>query len=169
MGICACPSLPWSARRGGRASLAASAGTALIVTRNDAIEHIDPCRPGSAWRRPVIPMGRTHDRITPPRFTNNRYSTARRRIFRPARTAFALDCLHRDHRTPVEARIAVQPAVGFPGRYAVLLPAPAHGWGQDLVGRKVFSVVNTHLLRCEHSVILWLVPSRPSASRRSRA
>ena len=42
MGICACPSLPWSARRGGRASLAASTGTALIVTRNGAIERIDP-------------------------------------------------------------------------------------------------------------------------------
>jgi type III restriction enzyme len=57
--------------------------------------------------------------------------------------------------------IAVQPAVGFPGRHAVLLPARAHRRRQDLAGGQKRPLVNTHLLRCEHSVILWLVPSKP--------
>lgn len=36
------------------------------------------------------------------------------------------------------------------------------------VGQSV-SLVNTHLLRCEHSVILWLVPSRPIREQTLRA
>jgi type III restriction enzyme len=35
------------------------------------------------------------------------------------------------------------------------------GGGKTWLAAKSVALVNTHLLRSEHSVILWLVPSKP--------
>ncbi len=43
------------------------------------------------------------------------------------------------------------------------------GGGKTWLAAKSIQLVNTHLLRCEHSVILWLVPSKPIREQTLRA
>jgi hypothetical protein len=43
------------------------------------------------------------------------------------------------------------------------------GGGKTWLAAKSVALVNTHLLRCEHSVILWLVPSKPIREQTLRA
>jgi type III restriction enzyme len=43
------------------------------------------------------------------------------------------------------------------------------GGGKTWLAAKGVALINTHLLRCEHSVILWLVPSRPIREQALRA
>ncbi|WP_295391744.1 DEAD/DEAH box helicase family protein [uncultured Thiodictyon sp.] len=50
---------------------------------------------------------------------------------------------------------------GFPPDMPYLCLRVPTGGGKTWLAAKSVALVNTHLLRCEHSVILWLVPSRP--------
>jgi type III restriction enzyme len=43
------------------------------------------------------------------------------------------------------------------------------GGGKTWLAAKSVALVNTHLLRCEHSVVLWLVPSKPIREQTLRA
>jgi len=56
---------------------------------------------------------------------------------------------------------AYNPLVGFaPDMPYFCLRVPTGG-GKTWLAAKSVALVNTYLLRCEHSVILWLVPSKP--------
>ena len=56
---------------------------------------------------------------------------------------------------------ALHAAGRFCARHALLFPARAHGRWQTWLAAKSLQLVNTHLLRVPHSVVLWLVPSKP--------
>jgi type III restriction enzyme len=50
---------------------------------------------------------------------------------------------------------------GFPGGMPYFCLRVPTGGGKTWLAAKSVALVNMHLLRCEHSVILWLVPSKP--------
>lgn len=52
------------------------------------------------------------------------------------------------------------PLSGFPGEMPYFCLRVPTGGGKTWLAAKSVQLVNTHLLRCEHSVILWLVPSK---------
>ena len=53
------------------------------------------------------------------------------------------------------------PLSGFPADMPYFCLRVPTGGGKTWLAAKSVQLVNTHLLRCEHSVILWLVPSKP--------
>lgn len=53
------------------------------------------------------------------------------------------------------------PLAGFPADMPFFCLRVPTGGGKTWLAAKSVALVNTHLLRCEHSVILWLVPSKP--------
>ncbi len=53
------------------------------------------------------------------------------------------------------------PLSGFPLDMPYFCLRVPTGGGKTWLAAKSVQLVNTHLLRCEHSVILWLVPSKP--------
>lgn len=53
------------------------------------------------------------------------------------------------------------PLSGFPADMPYFCLRVPTGGGKTWLAAKSVALVNTHLLRCEHSVILWLVPSKP--------
>ena len=53
------------------------------------------------------------------------------------------------------------PLPGFPADMPYFCLRVPTGGGKTWLAAKSVARVNTHLLRCEHSVILWLVPSKP--------
>ncbi len=53
------------------------------------------------------------------------------------------------------------PLSGFPKDMPYFCLRVPTGGGKTWLAAKSVALVNTHLLRCEHSVILWLVPSKP--------
>lgn len=53
------------------------------------------------------------------------------------------------------------PLAGFPADVPYFCLRVPTGGGKTWLAAKSVARVNTHLLRCEHSVILWLVPSKP--------
>lgn len=57
--------------------------------------------------------------------------------------------------------LAYNPLSGFPADMPYFCLRVPTGGGKTWLAAKSVALVNTHLLRCEHSVILWLVPSRP--------
>ncbi|MGE4073886.1 MAG: DEAD/DEAH box helicase [Lysobacterales bacterium] len=56
---------------------------------------------------------------------------------------------------------AYHPLSGFPDNMPYFCLRVPTGGGKTWLAAKSIALVNTHLLRCEHSVILWLVPSKP--------
>ena len=63
---------------------------------------------------------------------------------------------------------AYNPIAGFaPDMPYFCLRVPTGG-GKTWLAAKAVSLVNRHLLRSEHSLILWLVPSTPSANKPSK-
>ncbi|MCC5865035.1 MAG: DEAD/DEAH box helicase family protein [Wenzhouxiangella sp.] len=54
-----------------------------------------------------------------------------------------------------------QPLSGFPSAMPYFCLRVPTGGGKTWLAAKGVRIVNTHLLRSEHSVILWLVPSKP--------
>lgn len=50
---------------------------------------------------------------------------------------------------------------GFPGDMPYFCLRVPTGGGKTWLAAKSVALVNTHLLRCEQGVILWLVPSKP--------
>ena len=57
--------------------------------------------------------------------------------------------------------MAYNPLSGFPVHMPYFCLRVPTGGGKTWLAAKGVHVANTYLLRCEHSVILWLVPSRP--------
>ena len=57
--------------------------------------------------------------------------------------------------------MAYNPLAGFPTDMPYFCLRIPTGGGKTWLAAKSVALVNTHLLRTEHSVILWLVPSRP--------
>ncbi len=53
------------------------------------------------------------------------------------------------------------PLSGFPADMPYFCLRVPTGGGKTWLAAKSVQLVNTHLLRCEHSVIVWLVPSKP--------
>ena len=53
------------------------------------------------------------------------------------------------------------PLSGFPADMPYFCLRVPTGGGKTWLAAKSVALVNTHLLRCEYSVILWLVPSKP--------
>lgn len=53
------------------------------------------------------------------------------------------------------------PLSGFPADMPYFCLRVPTGGGKTWLAAKSVALINTHLLRCEHSVILWLVPSKP--------
>lgn len=53
------------------------------------------------------------------------------------------------------------PLSGFPSDMPYFCLRVPTGGGKTWLAAKSVALVNTHLLRCEYSVILWLVPSKP--------
>lgn len=64
---------------------------------------------------------------------------------------------------------AYNPLSGFPGDMPYFCLRVPTGGGKTWLAAKSVALVNTHLLRCEHSVILWLVPSKPIREQTLRA
>jgi type III restriction enzyme len=64
---------------------------------------------------------------------------------------------------------AYHPLSGFPGDMPYFCLRVPTGGGKTWLAAKSVALVNTHLLRCEHSVILWLVPSKPIREQTLRA
>ncbi len=56
---------------------------------------------------------------------------------------------------------AYHPLSGFPADMPYFCLRLPTGGGKTWLAAKSVQLVNTHLLRCEHSVVLWLVPSKP--------
>ncbi|THD11039.1 DEAD/DEAH box helicase [Metallibacterium scheffleri] len=56
---------------------------------------------------------------------------------------------------------AYHPLSGFPSDMPYFCLRVPTGGGKTWLAAKSVQLVNTHLLRCEHSVIVWLVPSKP--------
>ncbi|MEO8410238.1 MAG: DEAD/DEAH box helicase family protein, partial [Propionivibrio sp.] len=61
------------------------------------------------------------------------------------------------------------PLPGFPADMPYFCLRVPTGGGKTWLAAKSVACVNTQLLRCEHSVILWLVPSRPIREQTLRA
>lgn len=61
------------------------------------------------------------------------------------------------------------PLAGFPADMPYFCLRVPTGGGKTWLAAKSVQLVNTHLLRCEHSVILWLVPSKPIREQTLRA
>lgn len=61
------------------------------------------------------------------------------------------------------------PLSGFPADMPYFCLRVPTGGGKTWLAAKSTALVNTHLLRCEHSVILWLVPSKPIREQTLRA
>jgi len=57
--------------------------------------------------------------------------------------------------------LSYNPPSGFPMDMPYFCLRVPTGGGKTWLAAKSVARVNTHLLRCEHSVILWLVPSKP--------
>lgn len=57
--------------------------------------------------------------------------------------------------------LAYKSLPGFPEDMPYFCLRVPTGGGKTWMAAKSVQLVNTHLLRCEHSVILWLVPSKP--------
>ena len=57
--------------------------------------------------------------------------------------------------------LSYNPLSGFPTDMPYFCLRVPTGGGKTWLAAKSVQLVNTHLLRCEHSVILWLVPSKP--------
>lgn len=57
--------------------------------------------------------------------------------------------------------LSYNPLSGFPADMPYFCLRVPTGGGKTWLAAKSIQLVNTHLLRCEHSVILWLVPSKP--------
>lgn len=64
---------------------------------------------------------------------------------------------------------AYSPLSGFPADMPYFCLRVPTGGGKTWLAAKSVALVNTHLLRCEHSVILWLVPSKPIREQTLRA
>ena len=64
---------------------------------------------------------------------------------------------------------AYNPLSGFPSDMPYFCLRVPTGGGKTWLAAKSVALVNTHLLRCEHSVILWLVPSKPIREQTLRA
>ncbi|GMV31546.1 MAG: hypothetical protein AMXMBFR59_36710 [Rhodanobacteraceae bacterium] len=64
---------------------------------------------------------------------------------------------------------AYHPLSGFPPDMPYFCLRVPTGGGKTWLAAKGVALVNTHLLRCEHSVILWLVPSKPIREQTLRA
>lgn len=62
-----------------------------------------------------------------------------------------------------------RPLSGFPADMPYFCLRIPTGGGKTWLAAKSVQLVNTHLLRCEHSVILWLVPSKPIREQTIRA
>lgn len=65
--------------------------------------------------------------------------------------------------------LAYNPLAGFPTDMPYFCLRVPTGGGKTWLAAKSVARVNTHLLRCEHSVILWLVPSKPIREQALRA
>jgi len=61
------------------------------------------------------------------------------------------------------------PLSGFPPNMPYFCLRVPTGGGKTWLAAKSAALVNTHLLRCEHSVLLWLVPSKPIREQTLRA
>jgi len=61
---------------------------------------------------------------------------------------------------------AYRPLSGFPPDMPYFCLRVPTGGGKTWLAAKSVQLANTHLLRCEHSVILWLVPSKPTVCTR---
>ena len=61
------------------------------------------------------------------------------------------------------------PLSGFPPDMPYFCLRLPTGGGKTWLAAKGVALVNTHLLRCEHSVVLWLVPSKPIREQTLRA
>jgi len=61
------------------------------------------------------------------------------------------------------------PLSGFPSDMPYFCLRVPTGGGKTWLAAKSVALLNTHLLRCEHSVILWLVPSKPIREQTLRA
>lgn len=61
------------------------------------------------------------------------------------------------------------PLSGFPVDMPYFCLRVPTGGGKTWLAAKSVALVNTHLMRCEHSVILWLVPSKPIREQTLRA
>lgn len=61
------------------------------------------------------------------------------------------------------------PLSGFPADMPFFCLRVPTGGGKTWLAAKSVALINTHLLRCEHSVILWLVPSKPIREQTLRA
>ena len=64
---------------------------------------------------------------------------------------------------------AYRPLAGFPDDMPYFCLRVPTGGGKTWLAAKSVQLANTHLLRCEHSVILWLVPSKPIREQTLRA
>ena len=65
--------------------------------------------------------------------------------------------------------LAYHPLAGFPTDMPYFCLRVPTGGGKTWLAAKSAALVNTHLLRAEHSVILWLVPSKPIREQTLRA
>ncbi|MEI6302523.1 MAG: DEAD/DEAH box helicase family protein [Betaproteobacteria bacterium] len=65
--------------------------------------------------------------------------------------------------------LAYNPLSGFPTDMPYFCLRVPTGGGKTWLAAKSVALVNTHLLRTEHSVILWLVPSKPIREQTLRA
>ncbi|KVW95465.1 DEAD/DEAH box helicase [Thiobacillus denitrificans] len=65
--------------------------------------------------------------------------------------------------------LAYNPLSGFPTDMPYFCLRVPTGGGKTWLAAKSVALVNTHLLRGEHSVILWLVPSKPIREQTLRA
>jgi len=65
--------------------------------------------------------------------------------------------------------LAYHPLPGFPADMPYFCLRVPTGGGKTWLAAKGVALVNTHLLRCEHSVCLWLVPSKPIRQQTLRA
>jgi len=65
--------------------------------------------------------------------------------------------------------LAYHPLPGFPADMPYFCLRVPTGGGKTWLAAKSAALVNTHLLRCEHSVTLWLVPSKPIREQTLRA
>lgn len=64
---------------------------------------------------------------------------------------------------------AYDPLSGFPADMPYFCLRVPTGGGKTWLAAKSVQLANTYLLRCEHSVILWLVPSKPIREQTLRA
>ena len=65
--------------------------------------------------------------------------------------------------------VAYSPLSSFPADMPYFCLRVPTGGGKTWLAAKSVALVNTHLLRCEHSVIVWLVPSRTIREQTLRA